>query len=344
MTKCTPRVSVLLPVRDGAGQVREAIESVLAQSFRDFELLVVDDGSRDATAAIVRSFGDARIRLVRRPGGGLVAALNHGLDLVRGAYVARMDHDDLCRRHRLALQVRFLDAHPWVGAVGGFVRACFADGTSERWRFPRDPEQLRAGLLFEPGVAHPAVMLRKAALDQHDLRYDARWRHVEDWDLWRRAAERFAIGNVSRVLLDYRVHAARTSNAHGAEQVAQAHRLQDELFAPLGVAGHPLVRVHRDVSLGSLRCAGRDERFVRDVADWFDVLRAANRERRRYRPSALDAFLADRMLLVLHANLRLRGTGLRMLLGRGWLRRADPVSVLRLATRPVWAARAEVAP
>ncbi|RIK93451.1 MAG: hypothetical protein DCC71_24040 [Proteobacteria bacterium] len=338
-----PRVSVLMPVRDGAAHVRPAIESVLAQSVGDLELIVVDDGSRDATAAVVAACRDPRIRFVQRPAEGLAAALNHGLELARGEYVARMDHDDVCRRHRLARQLRFLDAHPEVGIAGGFVRAHFPDGGSERWTFPCEPEVLRAGLLFEPGVAHPATLLRKAALDRHGLRYDARYRHVEDWDLWRRAADCFPIANVPYVVLDYRVHGSRTSSRHAGAQETQGRVVQDELLAHLGLAGHPLVGVHRDVSLGSLRCAGRDERFLRDAADWFDVLREENRIAGRYAPAALDAFLADRMLLVLHANRHLRGLGLRLLRTRGWLRRARPVSVASLLARSLLPRRRAVA-
>lgn len=342
MSDATPCVSVLMPVYNGARHVRAAIESVLTQRFGDFEFLILDDGSTDATARITASYDDPRIRLVTGPHRGLCASLNHGLDIARGRYVARMDHDDASRPDRLSAQVRFMDAHSEVGISGGFVRAHFPDGSAPRWRFPCKPAELRAGLLFEPGIAHPTAMLRRAALDRHALRYDERWRHVEDWDLWRRAGECFALANLPRVVLEYRVHDARVSAVHGDAQQSAGGALQDELLGTLGLADHPLRFVHADVSLGTLRCADRDPAFLTNVADWFDVLREANGAERRYDPAALDAFLADRMLLVLNANVKLRTGVLATLIDRGWLRRAAAPSALRLLARTALGRRASV--
>src|SRR5690606_29100614 len=98
-----------------------------------------------------------------------------GLDEARGEYVARLDHDDLAAPTRLAEQVRFMDRHPWIGGSGTWVRTLRARGPAEVWRFPCDPEVLRAGLLFEPGIAHPTAILRRAWLDRCGLRYDPRY-------------------------------------------------------------------------------------------------------------------------------------------------------------------------
>src|SRR5690606_32227529 len=129
-----PRVSVVMPVYDGARLVRQAIDSLLAQTYGDFELLVVDDGSRDGTAELVEQVRDPRVRLLRRPPGGTSAALNAGLDEARGEYVARLDHDDLAAPTRLAEQVRFMDRHPWIGGSGTWVRTLRARGPAEVWR------------------------------------------------------------------------------------------------------------------------------------------------------------------------------------------------------------------
>jgi len=235
----------------------------------------------------------------------------------------------VCHRDRLAEQVRFMDARPELGISGSFVRTLEPGGGSRRWTFPLDPAVLRAGLLFEPGLAHPSAIFRRAAIERHGLRYDAGYHRVEDWDLWRRAAECFPIGNLPRVLLDYRIHDTRMSSRHGDEQRRVGRQIQGELLARLGLAEHPLRRVHADVSLAAFAARGRDAAFLADVAAWFELLRAANAERRVYEPRALDAFLADRLLLVLNANRRLRGAGLSLLLGRGWARRAPPGAVLR---------------
>jgi len=323
-----------MPVYDAARDLRATLASVLAQTLRDFELLVVDDGSRDESPAIVASFRDPRIRHLRLDHVGFAAALNRGLDEARGAYVARMDADDLCAPQRLARQVAFMDAHPALGISGTDVETLPARGRPARWRFPTDPERLRAGLLFEPGVAHPTVIARRAWLDRHALRYDAGYARVEDWDLWRRAAEHFPIGNLPEPLLRYRIHDDRMSSRHGAEQRRVGRVIQDEGLARLGLAGDPLRPLHSDVSLADLRCADRGAAFVEDVVAWFERLRGANAEHRVYDAAALDAFLADRLLLVFHQNRALWPRVVGLLARREWLRRsAQWTAVLRLLAR-----------
>src|SRR5687768_3609783 len=111
-------VTVLMPVYKGERHIAEAIDSVLAQTFRDFELLIVNDGSTDGTAAIVKAYNDQRIVLLSRPNGGVSAALNTGLEQARGEYIARFDADDVCYPHRLQVQYDFLRSHPDYVMVG----------------------------------------------------------------------------------------------------------------------------------------------------------------------------------------------------------------------------------
>jgi hypothetical protein len=319
-----------MPVRDGERYLRDAIDSILAQRFTDFELLVVDDGSADESAAIVAAYRDARIRQERLARQGLAAALNRGIELARGEYLVRMDCDDVSDPDRVGAQVLFMDRHSSVGAAGTFVRARFPDGTIQQWRFPTDPEELRVALLFEPSIAHPSAILRRAWFERHGLRYDTQYVRVEDWDLWRRAARHFSMSNLPRFLLDYRVHAERMSRVHEAEQRREGLRIQGEELTALGLQDHPLRDVHARVSHGSLDCAGRDERFVGDVLAWFEALRTANARRDAFSGEAMDAILADRLLLVLHANRHLRRQVLRTLSGLGWVRRAQPLGSLAL--------------
>ena len=319
-----------MPVRDGERYLRDAIDSILAQRFTDFELLIVDDGSADDSAAIVAAYRDARIRPERIARQGFAAALNHGIGLARGEYLVRMDCDDVSDPDRVGAQVLFMDRHSSVGAAGTFVRARFPDGTIQQWRFPTDPEELRVALLFEPSIAHPSAILRRAWFERHGLRYDTQYVRVEDWDLWRRAARHFPLSNLPRFLVDYRVHAERMSRVHAAEQRREGLRIQGQELSALGLQDHPLRDVHARVSHGSFDCAGRDARFVGDVVAWFEALRTANASRNVFSGEAMDAILADRLLLVLHANRHLRLQVLRTLSGSSWLRRAQPLGSLAL--------------
>ncbi len=212
-----PRISVLLPARDAAATLPAALASIARQSERNFECVVVDDGSTDATAAVVRaaSARDARFVLVEQPGQGLVPALLAGLARCRGAFIARMDGDDLMHRHRLARQAAALAADPSLAAVGCHVRPLprrAGDGRAdyEAWlRTIRTAEDVAREAFVECPIAHPTWMVRAAALHAHPYR-EVPW--PEDYDVllrWHAAGLR--VGVVPARLLLWREHPARLS-------------------------------------------------------------------------------------------------------------------------------------
>jgi len=209
----SPLVSVVLPVRDGAAFVAAAIGSILAQTFDAFELLVIDDGSRDATPAVVGDLAarDRRLRVLTQPLLGLVPALNRGLAEARGFYVARMDADDLAMPERLARQVAALDRHPGVVALGSACGVIGRDGTMLGRRSPPlTPAAIRDALRLGNCMIHPTMMLRRAAvLDAGG--YRGAFRHAEDFDLWLRLSERHDLMNLPEALLAYRQHAGQSS-------------------------------------------------------------------------------------------------------------------------------------
>lgn len=218
-----PRVSVLMPVYNGEAFVAEAIESILRQTYANFELLIVDDGSVDNSRAIMEGFSDNRIRLIRNDSNrGLIASLNRGLDEALGEYIARMDCDDISRSTRLEKQVGFLDAFPEVGICGAWAQA-FGEVQDVIFRPPTDPKKVSCRLLFDNVMIHSSVMLRKGMLERHQLRYEPGYTHAEDFRLWQRASEYFPIANLNEVLIDYRITAGSVSRKH---QYAQAHTLR----------------------------------------------------------------------------------------------------------------------
>ena len=156
-----PSVTVLMPVYNGAAFLSEALESMFCQSLQDFELLVIDDGSTDATATILAACSDSRLRVVRNQLNlGLVATLNKGLDIARGELVARMDADDVALPARLESQMQFLSRHPEIGICGTWFRE-LRDGKATLVRPPCTHDDLSAHLFFYSPFAHPSVMLRK---------------------------------------------------------------------------------------------------------------------------------------------------------------------------------------
>ncbi len=214
-------VSVLLPVHDAERTVGAAIASVLTQTYTDCELLVIDDGSTDRSAAAVREHagGDPRLRLLQQSNRGLIAALNRGLAEARGALIARMDADDVALPDRLERQVRFLESHPAVAAVGGAARYMDDRGPLPlELRHPCAPEAIRAALPRGSCLVHPTVLMRRAAVLAAGG-YRPAFLHAEDYDLWLRLAERADLANLAETVLHLRLHPGQVSFAHVEQQV-----------------------------------------------------------------------------------------------------------------------------
>lgn len=204
-----PQISVLLPVHNGERFVGAAIESVLSQDFSNFEFIIVDDGSEDGTDKIIESYvkADNRIRHVRAGRIGLVASLEMGRGLARGALIARMDADDIALASRFRLQKSFLDSHPGVVAVGGQIEKINEQGDFVgKGRYPITIEACRAYLFIGSPFCHPAVMMRADALAACGG-YRQKYAAAEDYDLWQRLAAGGDLANLPDVLLRYRVHA-----------------------------------------------------------------------------------------------------------------------------------------
>jgi hypothetical protein len=220
-----PTVSVVMSVFNGERFLAEAVDSILDQSFRDFEFIVIDDGSTDRTAEILSSYEkkDPRMQIFHQENRGLAESLNVGCALARGKYIARMDADDIAMKARLLQQVCFLEGHPEVAVVGGAIEAVDAAGKPlgiER-ALITDREIKAALLRGDCPFVHPAVLIRKAAFESvrgyRKLLPDA-----EDYDLWTRIGDRFELSNLETVVLKYRRHPYQASIRKCSRQALNA--------------------------------------------------------------------------------------------------------------------------
>jgi hypothetical protein len=195
-----------LPVYNGLPYLHEAISSILSQSFTDFELIVIDDGSVDGSASVLEEFDDQRLRFLRQDNQGLARTLNHGISLARGTYVARQDQDDLSHPDRLFLQVAHMEAHQDCVLVGSWAQIMEVDRLVDRFhRHPVDEPTLRYQLLFNNPFVHSSVLLRRSALQQvGGYTTDPARQPPEDYELWSRLSRIGSVGNVGQVLLVYR--------------------------------------------------------------------------------------------------------------------------------------------
>ena len=193
MMASSPTVSVLMSVYNGERYLRPAVESILAQTFADFEFVIIDDGSKDASASILRRYADRdpRVKLtVREENEGLTAKLNEAFATSRGKYLARMDCDDVALPERFARQVALLDADPTVACTGGWFQ--LIDGAGRlltTFRPPTDDAAIQAKLVCgHTAICHPCAMIRRTALERVGG-YDTRFKTSQDLDLWLRLGE-----------------------------------------------------------------------------------------------------------------------------------------------------------
>lgn len=209
-----PAVSVVLPAYNAERFIRDAAGSILDQTFRDLELVIVNDGSTDTTPVICSELAarDHRVKIVSQDNQGLPGALNRGVREARGVLIARMDADDIAFPERISKQVEFLEKYRDVGLVSaGFVP--FVDISApfpEPWLFPPDHQSLYALLAFCSPVCHPAVLARRELFDRFPYRLGV---ITEDHDVWCRAIHSFRFANLCEPLLYYRRH----SNSHTAK-------------------------------------------------------------------------------------------------------------------------------
>lgn len=207
-----PGVSVLMSVYQGERWLAQALDSVVAQTFTDWELVVVDDASQDGSASILAAYAvrEPRISVVRQlANAGLAASLNLAISLARGEYLARMDADDICLPDRLARQVEYLDVHPDVCVLGGGADYIGEDGALKgRVLMPEGNDKIVAALPRRSPFIHPTVMARRAFMAGTGG-YDPRLRRNQDYDLWARGAWRCRYHNLQVPLVLYRHRAAK---------------------------------------------------------------------------------------------------------------------------------------
>jgi len=202
----SPTVSVVLSVRNGGSDLPKALDTILKQSFFDFELIAINNGSTDDTREFLDQIDDPRMRVFHQEDRGLATALNRGISLAKGRYIARQDHDDLADPSRIAKQVAFLDAHPEHGLVGTRAEIWVGDTPSGRFHdHPTENEILQFDLLFDNPFVHSSMMMRKSALDQvGGYTTDPARQPPEDYELWSRIARHYRVANLGERLTVYR--------------------------------------------------------------------------------------------------------------------------------------------
>jgi glycosyltransferase involved in cell wall biosynthesis len=198
-------ITVILPVYNAANYLLEAIESILNQSFKDFELIIINDGSTDDSEIIINSILDKRIRYIKNDGNkGLIYTLNRGIEEATGVYIVRMDADDVSLPTRFEKQYAYMEQNPDVGACGTY--AAYIGNRIGVWQYPVLDTEIRYRLMWGSSIIHPSAIIRKSVLTQHNIKYNEQYLAAEDYKLWVDIAKVSKLYNIPEILLQYRTH------------------------------------------------------------------------------------------------------------------------------------------
>lgn len=306
----SPRVSVVIPVYNRAHYVRTAIDSILAQTFTDFELLVIDDGSSDNTCDVVHSYADPRVQLIRNEENlGIPVTRNRGLALARGEYMAILDSDDYAYPKRLAKQVAFLDAHPDHVVVGAWAAWMDSDGQPLKKvkRRPVNAEDAAATLIFRSCLQQSAVMGRTEVLRRYGYRED--FDMSSDFELWVRLAEHHKIANLAEPLVSYRVHGGRTTRQKATRVVERQRAIFRYQLDELGLS-YDEKDLERHLQLPRMSKHGvePDAHYVDWAEDWLLRLIESNGSRQYFPGKAFARVLGWQWCQLYAQALRGRGS------------------------------------
>jgi glycosyltransferase involved in cell wall biosynthesis len=230
-----PKVSVILPVHNGMPYLPEAVQSIQAQSSRDWELVLIDDGSQDESASYIEAFEDDRIRIHTNPAQmGLAASLNKGFALASGEYIARMDADDVAEPQRLERQIRYFENHAEVAICGTWART-FGGRKDQEWRYPERDADIKAEMLFASVIVHSSAMFKRSAIAELGIRYDESLEAAQDYALWVEYKDQVRFANVPEFLMHYRIHTEQVGERIGARQQEVAEQVREKQLADLGI-------------------------------------------------------------------------------------------------------------
>ena len=230
-----PKLTLFIPVYNSAAYLAEAIASVLKQTFEDFELLMIDDGSIDQSLSIMKEYQqkDKRIQVHSRAHKGIPITRNEGLDLARGKYLALMDSDDRIHPDRLAEQISFLDSNKAMLACGPNMKA-FGQNASIAQK-PTDTDLVKIKMLIAPSINNPTAMMRLDKIKRHNIRYLETDAQAQDYRFWAQVAFVGPITNIDKELYFYRHHASQTSQAHRQNQLRIHKDIVAEILQKLGI-------------------------------------------------------------------------------------------------------------
>jgi glycosyltransferase involved in cell wall biosynthesis len=230
-----PVISVLMPVYNAEPYLDEAIQSILSQTFTDFEFIIINDGSTDKSKQIIQSYDDQRIKYFENEKNiGLVATLNKGIDICTGKYLARMDADDISLPERLKKLHDFMENNPEVGLCGTWFETFNKSGIVAVVKYKPDDFSIRFNHLYAIHISHGTCIIRLSVLIENNLRFDPEFAHAEDYDLWSRISDHCKMANIQEVLYKVRNNEQSVSVKFNSIQKSNSISVKKNLFKKIG--------------------------------------------------------------------------------------------------------------
>lgn len=212
-----PVISVIMTVYNTEKYLRESIESILNQTYSNFEFIIINDASTDNSKMILDSYQDSRIiRIDNARNLGASQSSNIGLDRAKGKYIARMDSDDISKPERFAIQYKYLEDNPDVAILGSWLKTC--GDREEIWKYSDNHVLNRSRLLFNPPVAHSSILIRKSIIDKYQIKYNTAFTSAIDYELYSQFPDHIKFSNIQEVLYFYRIHESQMSTTKREEQ------------------------------------------------------------------------------------------------------------------------------
>ncbi len=285
-----------MPVYNGGKYIAEAIESILKQTFTDFELLIINDGSTDNSEDVIKNMNDPRIRYLKNATNlGLIRTLNIGINESGGKYIARMDQDDVSLPNRLEMQYDFMEKNQNIGISGGWAKT-IGERSGNVVKKYTNPEDIKANLLFESAFIHPTVIMRKSSIISNKLYFDENFIHAEDKELWERASTFFPMANLNKFLLKYRVHGTGISHVYSEMQRKSGDKTIIRTLKRLSIdPSEQEIIIHKSTNIPK---GFSQEYFLKKINKWFNKLIDENKDKKFFDDGSLLKILERRWLLI----------------------------------------------
>ena len=286
-----PKATVLMPVYNAEKYVGEAIESILNQTFTDFEFLIINDGSTDKSLEVIKSYTDPRIKIINNESNlGLSHTLSKGIEHSQGEYIARMDADDISLSVRLEKQIAFMDSHQHIGICGSWIQCFDESGNKGIQKYPENHDELLCFLFFNSCFAHPTVCIRKQVLLESGLTYKQEFTPAEDYYLWSELVEVTQGANLPLILLKYRSSANQMTKDQKTTKI-QANLVRIRMLHLLNLRlGEVEQTFHLDILTNEWTS---NENFFSSAVKWLEKISQTNRETKYFNVSLFDYYLAN---------------------------------------------------